>query len=267
MKLSLNISPCPNDTFMFDAMINHRIDTEGLEFDVTFADIEQLNTHARNTAAQVTKVSYAVVPQLLKNYNILSSGSALGNGNGPLLVSANDDFDINDYSMRVAIPGEHTTANLLMNKIFPHFTRKQPFLFSDIMSVVSKGICDAGVLIHEGRFTYRSRGLCLMADLGIEWEKRTKLPLPLGAIMVSRKMPRDIAEKVNRVLRRSIEYAFANPCESKEFVRSHAQEMDEEVTKSHIELFVNDYSLDLGATGRKAVTTLLNLSDETAFID
>lgn len=260
MKLKLSISPCPNDTFMFDAMINGRIDTEGLKFYVTFADIENLNKALLSgPSPDISKASYAVYPHLQDKYIVLNSGSALGKGNGPLLVAADPDTDITDYSMRVAIPGVNTTANLLLERLYPHLTLKRPYIFSEIMHAVGSGACDAGVLIHEGRFVYHHHGLYLLSDLGLEWERRTGLPLPLGAIVVSRSLPEETRRTVERVLRRSIEYAFANPDASAAFVKSHVQEMDDDVIKSHIALFVNDHSLNIGDTGRKAVQTLLAL--------
>lgn len=242
---------------MFDAMINGRVDTEGLEFDVRFADIEELNKAlSTDNAPDISKASYAVYPPR-DRYLILDSGSALGKGNGPLLVTADEEADISDYSMRVAIPGVHTTANLLLERLYPHFALKYPYIFSDIMDVVESGVCDAGVLIHEGRFVYHDKGLFLLSDLGLVWERTTGLPLPLGAILVSRELPEEVRARINRVLRRSIEYAFAHPEDSAEFVGSHAQEMDSEVVKKHISLFVNDYSLSLGKKGREAVAKLL----------
>lgn len=259
MKVTISISPCPNDTFMFDAMLNGRIDTEGLEFDYSMADIEELNRQLLDgRGPDVSKASYAVVPSIVNDYLILTSGSALGSGNGPLLVTADESAGTADFDMKIAIPGKLTTANLLMERLFPHLSDKEPMLFSTIMGAIERGDYDAGVLIHEGRFTYRQHGLFLIADLGIEWEKRTGLPLPLGAIVVSRKFSDEVAGKIDRVLRRSIEYAFANPGESAEFIRAHAQEMDENVIKNHILLFVNEFSLNLGVTGRRAVKELLD---------
>ena len=243
---------------MFDAMLNGRIDTEGLEFDLRFADIEELNEALTgNSAPDISKASYALYAQVENRYLILDSGSALGEGNGPLLVTADEEADSTDYSMRIAIPGVHTTANLLLERLYPHFTLKYPYVFSEIMDVVEGGTCDAGVLIHEGRFVYHNKGLFLLSALGLEWERTTGLPLPLGAILVSRKLPVEVRTKINRILRRSIEYAFAHPDDSAAFVKSHAQEMDPEVIKRHIALFVNDYSLSLGEKGLEAVARLL----------
>ena len=266
MKLKRNRSTCPNDTFMFDAMVNRRIDTEGLEFDLSLADIEQLNAAALDDSPDITKLSYAAYPLLRERFRILGSGSALGRGNGPLLVSRHKLYPDELHDARVAIPGEHTTANRLLLILYPAIREKRAYLFSDIADAVMSEECDAGALIHEGRFTYREKGLQLVADLGFEWEKLTGLPLPLGAIVVSRRLDEDMQRKIGRVLRRSIEYAMAHPDASAGFVREYAQELSAEVTRQHIELFVNGYSLDLGAEGRRAVMRLLDLSDEEVFV-
>lgn len=257
MKLRIHISTCPNDTFMFDALLHHRIDTEGLEFEVRMADIEELNDRALDGLADVTKCSYAVVPQIAERYQVLDSGSALGRGNGPLLVSRNPVKIDKTNPLRVAIPGKRTTANLLLSNLFPEITNKVEMLFSDIIPAVSNGEVDAGVLIHEGRFVYREKGLHLIADLGLEWEKRYALPLPLGAIAVRRALPDELKAKINRVLRRSVEFAFAHPEASRDFVKRYAQELDDSVIRQHIGLFVNPFSVDLGENGREAVWKLL----------
>lgn len=266
MKLRLNISTCPNDTFMFEAMIHHRIDTEGIEFDLTLRDIEVLNGEVLQGVPDVSKLSYAVVPQIMDRYAILNSGSALGRGNGPLLVSRYKIYPDELHDVRVAIPGVYTTANRLLSLIFPQIEQKRVYLFSDVADVVMSHECDAGVLIHEGRFTYRSKGLHLVADLGVEWEKRTGLPLPLGAIGISRLLDREVQQRMERVMRRSVEFAFANPSVSAGFVQQYAQELSEEVTRQHIELFVNRYSVDLGEEGRLAVCNLLEMDQKEIFV-
>ena len=261
MKLRLNISPCPNDTYMFEALLHGRVETEGLEFEVAFADIEQLNNMALSGhGADVTKLSYAVVPAVVRDYKILNSGSALGRGNGPLLVSRGD-IDVGDSALRVAVPGVNTTANMLVKRFFPLLVNKTPVLFSQIATLVARCDFDAGTLIHEGRFTYAQAGLRLVADLGERWERATGLPLPLGAVAVSRGLEIDTQRRIERVLRRSIEFAMENPLVGSDFVRSHAREMDENVIARHIELFVNEFSLDLGAEGRRAVRELTGLDD------
>lgn len=252
-RLRLNISPCPNDTFMFDAAVNGRIDTEGLSFEVSFYDIEELNAHVLADDVDLSKISTALLPEIAERYVLLDSGSALGRGNGPLLVGrAGDDRQIE----RVAVPGLHTTANLLMKRLFPHIVQRTPMLFSEIAAAVERGEFDAGVLIHEGRFVYSQCNLVLLADLGQEWERRTSLPLPLGSIVASKRIDTDVRLRFERVLHRSIEYAFAHPAASRDFVKAHAQEMDDEVIDKHIALFVNDYSLSLAEEGRRAVSLL-----------
>lgn len=244
---------------MFDALVNGRVDRRGLDFDVRFADIEQLNLTAMRGGADICKVSYGVLPAITERYAVADSGSALGHGNGPLLVARGDIPALRDGS-RIAVPGFNTTANLLMGRLFPEIIDKSEILFSEIAGRVSSGEFDAGVLIHEGRFTYRAHGLRLIADLGAEWERLTSLPLPLGAIAVSRSLPRDVAGDFDEVLRASIEYAFANPGASRDFVRSYARELDDGVIESHIRLFVNDYSLSLGSSGRRAVRELTGIT-------
>ncbi|MBP3356648.1 MAG: 1,4-dihydroxy-6-naphthoate synthase [Rikenellaceae bacterium] len=264
MKLSLYISPCPNDTFMFDALVNGRIDTRGVEFDLHFADIEELNRAAERGEADITKVSYAVMPAVIDTYAVLDSGSALGRGNGPLLVSR-EPIDPNRPGLRVAVPGERTTANLLLSRLYPAITDKTPRLFSTIARSVADGEFDAGVLIHEGRFTYASLGLRRVADLGSLWEETTGTALPLGAIAVRRSLPPGTIRTVELLLRQSVHYAMTRPEASRAFVRSHAQEMDEQVMRSHIELFVNEFSLSLGEQGRLAASRLTGLAPQHLF--
>ncbi|MDR2894206.1 MAG: 1,4-dihydroxy-6-naphthoate synthase [Alistipes sp.] len=268
MRLTLNISPCPNDTFMFDGLINGRIDTRDYEFDVTFADIEELNSRVMGSgvsdtqgAPHISKISYAVLPAIVDRYALLDSGSALGHGNGPVFVARRgfgreSDFVVSsDFS--VAIPGIHTTANLLLQKLFPQITDRRPMLFSEIASAIERREVDAGVLIHEGRFTYADHGLELIADLGVEWDKTTDgLPLPLGAIVASRALPPEVVRDVEEMIRESIEYGFAHPAASREFIKSHAQEMDDAVIDNHILLFVNDNSLTLSSDARRAIHAL-----------
>jgi len=263
MKLKVHISTCPNDTFMFDALLHQRIDTEGLEFEVHLADIEELNRLALDGVADITKCSYAIVPGIMPEYQILNSGSALGRGNGPLLVSKKPLSKNDLKGLTVAIPGERTTANLLLKNLFPEITDKRIMLFSDIIPAVTEGRADAGVLIHEGRFMYEEKGLSLVADLGEEWEKRYGLPLPLGAIAIRRSLPEALKRKIDRLLGQSVRYAFENPEKSRHFIKQYAQELDESVIQSHINLFVNEYSVDLGQEGRQAVIRLLGNEVET----
>ncbi len=254
MQIKLHISPCPNDTFMFDALINGRIDTRGLSFEVEYHDIEELNSRAIRGEAQVSKLSCAVLPHTSHIYNLCNSGAALGRGNGPLLVRRKGD---NTPLKRVAIPGEHTTANALISKLFPEIEERVPMLFSQIAQSVERGEMDGGVLIHEGRFVYHKRNLFLVADLGLLWEERTGLPLPLGAIVMRKDLSAEVQTTFEQLLTESIEYAFANPLASRDYIKSHAQELDDEVIDSHIKLFVNEYSLSLGEEGRRAIEYLV----------
>lgn len=251
--IRLAMSPCPNDTFMFDAMVNGRIDTEGLKFEVAYLDIEQLNEAALASKYDVTKCSTALLPAIIEHYALLDSGSALGRGNGPLLVRRKGEVE---PLRRIAVPGVHTTANMLVRKLFPAIVEREPRLFSTIADAVAGGEFDGGVLIHEGRFVYDRHNLELVADLGVEWERRTSLPLPLGSIVASRSLDAETIALVERVLRRSIEYAFSHPTQSRDYVKQHAQELDDRVIDSHIKLFVNDYSLSLGDEGCMAVEEL-----------
>lgn len=253
MKIDLSISPCPNDTFMFDAMLNRPSDRYDIEFQTSYFDIEELNARVVEGIPQVSKISAAILPQIADRYRILDCGAALGRGNGPLLVRRKGD---KGPISRVAVPGMHTTANLLIERIFPEIKERTPILFSQIATAVERGEFDAGVLIHEGRFVYAKRNLELVADLGEEWEKLTRLPLPLGLIVIRRDVERQIASSIEQMLRDSIRSAFENPPLSREYIKAHAQEMDDEVISKHIALFVNEFSLSLGEEGRRAIEAL-----------
>ncbi|HYM26181.1 MAG TPA: 1,4-dihydroxy-6-naphthoate synthase [Vicinamibacterales bacterium] len=260
MKLSLGYSPCPNDCFMFDAIVNGRIDLEGLEFTVRLADIEQLNASALSGAAQITKLSYHAYAYCVDRYVLLDSGSALGRNCGPLLISkrAVSMEEAADGSLHIAIPGKYTTANFLLGLAFPAAKRTVEMVFSDIEPAVLDGRVDAGVIIHENRFTYAAKGLKKVIDLGEYWEQQTGAPIPLGGIVASRALPGEVARTVDRVIRRSVEYAFAHRDASLPYVRAHAQEMSEDVMYKHIDLYVNDFSIDLGPDGRQAVQMLFD---------
>jgi 1,4-dihydroxy-6-naphthoate synthase len=258
MKLTIGFSPCPNDTFIFDAMVHGKIDTEGLAFEVVLADVEELNRKAAKAELDITKLSYHAFAYLTDKYMLLRSGSALGNNCGPLLVS-NKNFRIEELkNQSIAIPGRYTTANFLLNFAFPNLRNKTEVLFSDIEKKVLTEEFDLGVIIHENRFTYAERGLVKIMDLGEFWEQQTALPIPLGGIVCKRDFDLELLKKVNRVLRKSIEFAFENPDESDDYVSQHAQEMDPSVMKKHIELYVNQYSIDLGEKGEKAIQKMFS---------
>ena len=242
MKLTLNISTCPNDTFMFDALIHHKIDTRGYTFETGMADIEQLNEHILEGGPDISKISCAVYPLIADRYKIY-----------PDEVS----------SVTVAVPGLHTTANLLLEHAFGPVPRKKAYLFSDIAEAVSDGEADAGVLIHEQRFTYKKRNLRLISDLGALWEESTSKAIPLGAIAISRSLEDAVQKEISELIGESIRFAFNHPASGYDFIRSHAQEMEDGIIDRHIAMFVNDYSLDLGEEGMEAVEELLKGQMET----
>ena len=255
MKLTLAYSPCPNDCFMFDAMVHGRIDTEGLEFDVRLLDIDALNAAAIAGEYDATKLSFHAYPYCAGAYVLLDAGSALGNNCGPLLISRRTipQDEIAAGGLRIAIPGRLTTANFLCGLAFPKAQDKTPILFSDIEPAVLDGRFDAGVIIHENRFTYEAKGLKKIIDLGEFWERETGAPIPLGGIVVRRSLNDEVRRAVNRVMRRSVEFAFAHRDASLPYVKAHAQEMSEEVMYKHIDLYVNQFSVDLGLEGRRAI--------------
>lgn len=258
MKISFSFSPCPNDCFMFDAIANRRIELEGLELSIQLAELETLNKRAFARTADVTKLSYHAYAHCTKNYVVLDAGSALGRNCGPLLISkrAISSNEVAAGKLRIVIPGKYTTANLLCSLAFPLAQNKTELVFSEIEPALLADQCDAGLIIHENRFTYEAKGLKKIIDLGEFWENETDSPVPLGGIVINRRLPDDVKHRVNRVLRRSIEYALGDREVSRDFVRKNAQEMDEEVTRRHIDLYVNQYSIDLGRDGKRAVETL-----------
>jgi 1,4-dihydroxy-6-naphthoate synthase len=258
MTLTLGFSPCPNDCFMFDAIVHRRIDLEGLDFTVAMDDVETLNRAAFAGSIDVSKLSCHAYAYCADRFALLDAGSALGRGCGPLLISRRpiDTDEVARGALRIAIPGRYTTANLLLGLAFPAARTTVELVFSAIEGAVLDGSVDAGVIIHENRFTYAARGLRKVIDLGDYWERETGAAIPLGSIAVKRSLPIEAQRAVNRVMRRSVEYAFANPQASRAFVRAHAQEMAEDVMAQHIALYVNDYSIDLGAEGRRALEVL-----------
>lgn len=272
-ELTLGFSPCPNDCFIFDAMIHGKIDSEGLLFNVVMDDVETLNRKAfsaldkkNNSSLAVTKLSYHSYAYLTKSYVLLDAGSALGNNCGPLLISKNE-YSLSDVSnLRIAIPGKYTTANFLLSLAFPDAAKKTEMVFSDIENAVLNDDVDAGLIIHENRFTYQQKGLKKIIDLGEFWETLTHSPIPLGGIVMKRNFPEDLKQKVNRIIRKSVEFAFANPHESDDFVKQHAQEMSESVRRQHIALYVNEYSINLGTKGRNAVQLLFDKAQQLSVI-
>jgi 1,4-dihydroxy-6-naphthoate synthase len=266
MKVSLGFSSCPNDTFIFDALLHEKIDTEGLQFVPVIEDVETLNKKATATELDVTKLSYHAFAYLTHQYKLLNAGSALGFGVGPLLITKKQEYlDAYEHTSTrayehasIAIPGELTTANFLLSLALPEAKNKKVMLFSEIENALLNDEVDFGLIIHENRFTYQEKGLFKVIDLGEYWEQNFHAAIPLGGIVVNRKLDLATQLKIDRVLRRSVEYAFANPKSSYDFVRQHSQEMSEEVMYKHIDLYVNKYSVNLGEEGRKAIYRLFN---------
>ncbi len=259
MKFTLGFSPCPNDTFIFDALVNKKIDTGNFDFDIVLEDVQTLNQWALQGRLDITKISYGVLPLILNDYNLLESGGALGKGVGPLLIAKNkiDLVAINDCT--IAIPGKNTTAHLLFSLAFPEAVKKQFMVFSEIEDAVLNGKVDAGVIIHENRFTYQDKGLVKLIDLGEFWEKETGCPIPLGGIVMKKNFSTEIAVQINSLIKKSIEYSFANYPDIAPFVKQHSQEMSEQVMRQHIDLYVNNYSINLGNEGKEAIDTLLRI--------
>jgi 5,8-dihydroxy-2-naphthoate synthase len=266
MKLTLGFSPCPNDTFIFDALVHGKIDTEGLAFDVLMADVEELNRLAFAQKLDVTKLSYHALACLLDRYVLLDAGSALGNNCGPLLIAKHPMNEQEIAKAKIAIPGKYTTANLLLSLAYPAAKNKIALLFSNIEDAVLSGEVDAGLIIHENRFTYMDKGLIKIMDLGEYWESTYKMPIPLGGIAIRRSIDVDIQQKFNRILRASVEYALKNPDASNDFVRQNAQEMEGYVIHGHIKLYVNDFTINLGTAGRSAIYKLFDAGRDKSAI-
>ena len=259
MKFSLGFSPCPNDTFIFDALVNHKIDTHGLEFEVHLEDVQTLNEWAIDGNLDFSKISYGALPLVFSKYVVLESGGALGKGLGPLLITRSETTTLEIANALIAIPGVNTTAHMLFSLAFPEAKNKVYKIFHEVEGMVLNGSVDAGVIIHENRFTYKEKGLHKLMDLGEYWEKQTKLPIPLGGIVANRKVDKILALQVDMLIKKSVEYAFSHYPHLSPYVQIHAQEMNTQVMKQHIDLYVNDYSLWLGEDGKKAVIKLLDV--------
>jgi 1,4-dihydroxy-6-naphthoate synthase len=266
MKVNIGFSSCPNDTFIFDAILHGKIDTEGLEFEAVIADVEELNRRAFRGELDITKLSYHAYAHLSDNYILLDAGSALGNNCGPLLIAKKVIPAEEIPQCRIAIPGRYTTANFLLGLAHPAAQNKVEILFSDIETALLDERVDAGLIIHENRFTYQNKGLMKLIDLGEFWEAHTGHPIPLGGIAIRRDLPKEVQQSVNRVLRQSVIFAMNHPADTYDFVRRHAQEMDREVMYQHIDLYVNDFTRDLGLQGRQAVLKLFEMAERRNLI-
>ncbi len=258
MHFNIGFSPCPNDTFIFDALVHQKIDTEGFSFAPILADVQTLNEWALKGKLALTKISYGVWPLLQDKYHLLQSGGALGRGVGPLLIAKKQVKDLLEVDhFKVAVPGVNTTAHLLFSMAFPNAKNKEFLVFNNIEDAVLAGTVDAGVIIHENRFTYQNKGLVKLMDLGENWEQKLQCPIPLGGIVLSKNFNATVQKKIDRLIRNSVEYAFSQYPKIAPFVIAHAQEMSEDVMRQHINLYVNDFSLELGEAGNKAVEQLV----------
>ena len=254
--LTLGYSPCPNDTFIFHALVHGIVRADGVRFSERLEDVQTLNRLAAGAELDVTKISYGAAPSLLRDYVLLRSGGALGRGCGPLIVARRELSRDDLRTARIAIPGRNTTANLLLSLFAPDAQPAIELVYSDIMPAVARGDVDAGLIIHESRFTYPRHGLVKVVDLGEWWEQTTGHPIPLGGIMARRALGDETIRRIDDAIRRSVEHAFARPQASRGYVREHAQEMDAAVAKQHIDLYVNRFSVDLGDEGEAAVREL-----------
>ena len=250
---TLGFSPCPNDTFIFDALVHGKIDTGDMRFEPVLLDVEELNQRAAEGDLDITKLSFNALMHLTDKYRLLNSGTALGRGVGPLLIARKETEGLDPQKARIAIPGVRTTANFLMGFAYPEAKNKVPMLFSDIEDAVLNGEVDMGVIIHENRFTYAEKGLAKVRDLGEFWEAETRHAIPLGGIAVNSRIEPQAQKEIEEMLRLSVEFARNNPEQTEEYVRCHAQKMEREVMYRHIDLYVNDYTVTLGENGRAAV--------------
>lgn len=266
MLIKIGYSPCPNDCFIFDALVHKKINTGNYTFEPILEDVETLNKWALEGKLQVTKLSYHALAYVLDKYALLKSGSALGFNCGPLLISKKEIKNPETEIKSIAIPGKLTTANFLLSIAYPNLTNKTELLFSEIENAVLNEKVDAGLIIHENRFTYQQKGLKKVRDLGEFWESLIHAPIPLGGIVASRKLDLHTRNEIGELIKKSVEFAFANPESSMPYVRKHAQEMSEEVMKKHIQLYVNDFSVDLGEVGINAVKLLFTKANEVGLI-
>lgn len=264
-RISLAISPCPNDTFMFYGMIKKKI-AHDLDIQVTFLDIEELNQAALKSTYDVSKISFSLLSKVTDKYWLLDSGSALGEACGPLIISKSLDTIANNSDYHCLIPGLNTTANFLLSTLYPNIKYKEVVLFSDIEYKLDQGYADLGLVIHETRFTYKQNGFNKISDLGQEWESSTGLPIPLGGIVASRSLDTEVINQLSKAIYESIKYAYANEEEVLAYCKEYAQEMRSDVMKSHIDLYVNQYSKNLGEKGRQTIIYMLQKMTESGLI-
>ncbi|MFM7244648.1 MAG: 1,4-dihydroxy-6-naphthoate synthase [Planctomycetaceae bacterium] len=252
-RIRLGISPCPNDTFAFHGLMTQAVDWRGLDFEIALLDIERLNEGLVGGEFDVCKASFRAALEVADDVEILPSGSALGFGVGPLLLAASAESAPADARQLTLCPGRHTTASLLFELFYAGTSRVEQVVFSEIMPRLSAGTADFGVCIHEGRFTWQRHGLALVEDLGHRWEEAAGCPLPLGGLVASRRLPRETIATVQAVVRDSLRFALATPAAALPTMRAHAQEFDDGVLMRHVDLYVNEWTLDLGTTGARAL--------------
>ena len=273
--IDLGFSPCPNDTFIFDALVNHKIDTKGFTFKLHLEDVQTLNEWALQGKLPFSKISYGVWPLVKNNYTLLNAGGALGKGVGPMLIYKDQTKAANEKTatqnngkpiietMTVAIPGINTTAHLLFSLAFPQVKNKKFVVFNEIEDAVLSGKVDAGVIIHENRFTYAQKGLSKWMDLGTYFEETFNAPIPLGGIIARNNIPNIEVQLIDNLIKESVQYAFNHSYEIlPEFVKCHSQEMSQQVMRQHIDLYVNDFSIDMGITGKTAIAQLEKVWDQ-----
>lgn len=264
--LTLGFSPCPNDTFMFYPLVHGLVDTGGLSYRERLEDVETLNQLALGSELDVSKVSYHALGHIRDDYALLRSGSALGRGCGPLLVSAAEMNPTDLAGKTIAVPGRFTTALLLLRLFDPSLHNFIEMPFHEVMEAVLSGNADAGLIIHESRFTYQGYGLHKLLDLGEWWENETALPIPLGGIVARRSLGKETVSAVERALGRGVEYARSHPDEAARYICEHAQEMSAEVCAAHINLYVNDFSADLGDEGVQAIRCLMERAEQAGIV-
>jgi 1,4-dihydroxy-6-naphthoate synthase len=265
-NLTLGISTCPNDTFVFDAWINNRM-KDAPSVRCSLKDISELNRIAMNVGMDIIKVSFFAYGFIKEKYRLLNAGGALGRGCGPVVVVRPGISDLKSGNIRIALPGELTTANLLFSLYRPEIKNKFFMKFDEIMPAVSNNEVDAGVVIHEGRFTFEDYGLVLLKDLGAWWEYKTGFPVPLGAIVARKTLGEDAIESAELCIRKSLKMALSDPEISMPFMRKFAGEMDDNVLRSHVDLYVNNFTFDFGEEGRKAIDLLLEMAEERGLFD
>ncbi len=264
--VSLGFSPCPNDTFIFHALVHSFVDTGIRVQDPFLEDVETLNNWAIEGKLDITKLSFHALGHVLDEYCILQSGSALGRGCGPLLVAAKEIDLTSGTALNIAIPGKYTTAAMLFKMYAPQYHNLVEMRFEQIMASVASGVVDAGVIIHESRFTYAEQGLVCLQDLGEWWEQTSGLPIPLGCIAAKRELGQKVIEEIDLAIKQSLEYAYTHPQQSLSYIRKYSQELDESVVQEHIKLYVNDFSLNLGDEGLQAVNRFLDYGRQAGIL-